>query len=86
MAIKSKKKFAGLNVTAESQQGQDDIQTKPYEPVLSPEQRRILGQVYQLILGWRRERMMKTGLVITVGDTNVVSTTPVPVGAVEVEA
>ena len=68
------------NAIAE-QEGLDDIQTKPYEPVLSPEQRRILAQVYQLILGWRRERISRTVPVITAGETNVV-----PVVAMKVEA
>ena len=76
MATNSNKK----NATAEHE-GLDDIQTKPYEPILSPEQRRILGQVYQLILGWRRERMGRTMPAITSGETNVV-----PVVAMEVEA
>ena len=85
MATKSNKKFAGSNVTAE-QQGLDDAQAKPYEPVLSPEQRRILAQVYQLILGWRRERMKKAAPVITTGDTNIVSTKSAQAIAVKVEA
>lgn len=29
------------------------------EVVFTPEQRRILGQVYQLILSWRRERLSR---------------------------
>lgn len=81
MATNSNKK----NATAEHE-GLDDIQTKPYEPILSPEQRRILGQVYQLILGWRRERLMKTGHVNAVSDTNRVSVPSGPIVAVEVEA
>ena len=85
MATHSNKKIAGSNVTAE-QQGLDDTETKPYEPVLSPEQRRILAQVYQLILGWRRERMKKAAPVITTGDTNVASTKAAQAIAVEVEA
>lgn len=31
----------------------------PYQIVLTPEQRRILGQVYQLILSWRRKRLSR---------------------------
>ncbi len=31
------------------------------EVVFTPEQRRILGQVYQLILSWRRERLSRGG-------------------------
>ena len=85
MATNSNKNFAGSNVTAEHL-GADDIQTKPYEPVLSSEQRRILAQVYQLILGWRRERLTKTGHVITVAETNILSTKSAQAIAVEVEA
>ena len=85
MATHSNKKFVGSNVTAE-QQGLDDTETKPYEPVLSPEQRRILAQVYQLILGWRRERLMKTGHVITMAETNGASVSSGTAIAVEVEA
>ena len=85
MATHSNKKFVGSNVTA-AQQGVDDLQTKPYEPVLSPEQRRNLAQVYQLILGWRRERMKKAAPVIITGDTNVASTKAAQAIAVEVEA
>ena len=85
MAIHSNKKFARSNVTAE-QQDLDDTQTKSYEPALSPEQRRILAQVYQLILSWRRERMRKTAPVITAGDTNVGSAISGATIAVKVEA
>ena len=85
MATNNSTKFAGSNVTAE-QQGVEDIQIKAYEPVLSPEQRRILAQVYHLILGWRRERLMKTGPGITVGDTNTASPTPAQASVVKVEA
>ena len=85
MATHSNKKIAGSNVTAE-QRGLKDAQAKPYEPVLSPEQRRILAQVYQLILSWRRERMKKAAPVITTGDTNVASTKAAQAIAVEVEA
>ena len=85
MATHNSKKFAGSNVTAE-QRGLKDAQAKPYELVLSPEQRRILAQVYQLILSWRRERMKKAAPVITTGDTNVASTKAAQAIAVEVEA
>lgn len=34
------------------------------EVMFTPEQRRILGQVYQLILSWRRERLNRGGKLL----------------------
>jgi hypothetical protein len=38
-------------------QGQTALPTDPNEFTFTPEQCRILGQVYQLILGWRKQRL-----------------------------
>ena len=85
MSTHTNKKFAGPNVKTE-QQDPNHAKAKPYEPVLSPEQRRILAQVYQLILSWRRERLHKAVPVITAGDTNIASAKSAQALAVEVEA
>lgn len=54
------------NRTSVSPQVEQELrvhQTNPQSPVFTPEQRLILGRVYQLILSWRRERKAKEGRV-----------------------
>ena len=48
----------------EEVRGLQEAEAEPTGPVFTAEQRRILGQVYQMILGWRRERLMRTELSI----------------------
>ena len=47
------KQTDGVQTAAITNQNQSD--PSPF----TPEQRQILGKVYRLILGWRRERLMK---------------------------
>jgi hypothetical protein len=84
MATNSKKKFAGSNVT-EGQQRLDDAPSKSYQPILRPEQRHILAQVYYLILGWW-ECLVKSVPVIPVADTHMVPAISTQTIAVAVEA
>ena len=63
-------------------QGLQEAEADPTRPVLTPELRRILGQVYQMILGWRRERKMRMELGIADHDRATTGTAL----AAEVEA
>jgi len=60
------------------------------EVVLTPEQRRLLGQVYRLILSWRRERKNKTEEISqpesTEGKDRSVQINSDSVGSIESEA
>jgi hypothetical protein len=55
-----------INIMHETEevQGLQEAEAEPTEPVFTAEQRRMLGQVCQMILGWRRERLIRTELSI----------------------
>jgi hypothetical protein len=52
----------------------------------TPEQSETLGRVYQLILGWRRERLMRAGSLLPDCDAQNLSITTHPALVAEVEA
>jgi hypothetical protein len=83
MANDIQKKVLQSKVQAgEIQQRQDVEGNLPTleQPIFTTEQRRILGQVYTLILSWRRERRK------SVAPTSISSTALIPVVPIEVEA
>lgn len=53
------KQPGGTETPSIAEQNQIDISAISNSSPFTPEQRQILGNVYQLILGWRRERLIK---------------------------
>ena len=49
----------GVETASIAKQNPNEILAAPESSPFTPEQQRILGNIYQLILGWRRERLMK---------------------------
>ena len=49
----------GVETASIAKQNPNEILARPESSPFTPEQQRILGNVYQLIPGWRRERLMK---------------------------
>lgn len=87
MAKNRKKELAGTEVAEEIQslqQGVEAKQTKPKEMVFTPEQRRILGETYELILSWGRKRKMQSVPVIS--NIDMMTTTVSLAATVDAEA
>jgi hypothetical protein len=89
MATDSKKKLESSKAKTDhlgSGPGAKAEQTKAVEPTFTPEQRQILGEVYRLILSWRREQKMATALASSDGDSDMLPATSSQPAPVEVEA
>ena len=56
---KKSKQVNGVETHSIAEQKQSDSSADSNSSPFTPEQRQILGNVYQLIMGWRRERLMK---------------------------
>jgi len=59
MAGDLQNKSDGVEAASVAKQNPNEILATSESSPFTPEQQRILGNVYRLILGWRRERLMK---------------------------
>ena len=59
------KQTGGEETTSITKQNPTEVSAESYSSPFTPEQRQILGNVYRLILGWRRERLMKAKQSVT---------------------